>query len=270
MDFHCSICGTRGDLTVEPKRAARDNFRCSNCRSMMRQRDLAQIIVDEFGDGAFLDLRRLIESGELDNLAIYEVGITGPIAARLKGLPGYVQSYFWEDAKLGEIRDGVYCQDLRALTFADQSFDLVVSMEVFEHVFDAAKVLSEIARVLKPNGVHIFTMPVVYPFPKVSSVRARLTENGEVEHFLPPRYHIAGDGSKSLVVTDWGGDLFDMHLRAGLKLTAIRRSAPTVNGIPNATFIARKIVATGEASAGPSSATATTLPPSGQSDGGAE
>ncbi|WP_379920502.1 class I SAM-dependent methyltransferase [Erythrobacter sp. R86502] len=236
-------------MNVEAGIAARDNFRCSNCRSMMRQRDLAQIIVDEFGDSTFLDLRRLVESGGMNHLAIYEAGITGPIAARLKNLPGYVQSYFWEDARLGEIRDGVYCQDLRALTFSDQSFDLMISMEVLEHVFDPLKVFSEIERVLKPNGVHIFTMPVVYPFPKVSSVRARLAYDGKVEHLLPPRYHIAGDGSKSLVVTDWGGDLFDLHRQAGLKLTSIRRSAPVVEGIPNATFIARKMVPSNEAHA---------------------
>ena len=95
--YHCSICGHRGVLLVEDTRGVRDNYRCENCRSMTMQRDVAQIVVDEFGSGRFLDLRRLVASGDLDNLDIYEVGMIGPISTRLKVLPRYTQSYYWED-----------------------------------------------------------------------------------------------------------------------------------------------------------------------------
>lgn len=240
-NFHCSLCGHRGPFRFEVGVAKRDNFRCEICGSMTRQRDIAQIILDEFASGMHLDLGRLVSSKALDDLEIYEVGIKGPVAARLKGLPKYVQSYFWEDVQPGEVRNGVFCQNLEELSFSDESFDLVISMEVLEHIFDTAKALSEIARVLKPNGVHIFTIPVVYPFPAVSSVRARLTPSGEVEHLMPERYHIAGDGSKSLVVTDWGSDLVELHRQAGLRLSVVRRSAPSVEGLSNATFVARKL-----------------------------
>lgn len=242
--MHCSVCGTRGPFLVEPALPTRDNHRCSNCRSMQRQRDVAQIIVDEFGRGLVLDLRSLVVSGLLDGVDVYEVGIRGPIAARLNRLPRYVSSYFWDDVTPGDHRDGVQCQDLRCLTFGDGSFDLVVSLEVFEHVFEADKVVSEIARVLKPGGLHIFSVPVRYPFPAASEVRAEIVE-GEIVHRMPERYHVAGDLSKSLVVTEWGSDIVELHERHGLRLSVVRRSAPSVEMLRNATMVARKLGSSG-------------------------
>ena len=39
-------------------------------------------------------------------------------------------------------------------TFADASFDLVITSDVFEHVLDPSRGFSEIARTLRPSGVH--------------------------------------------------------------------------------------------------------------------
>jgi 2-polyprenyl-3-methyl-5-hydroxy-6-metoxy-1,4-benzoquinol methylase len=46
-----------------------------------------------------------------------------------------------------------------ALSYADASFDLVVSCEVLEHVGQPAQMLHEMARVLRPGGVAIMTFP---------------------------------------------------------------------------------------------------------------
>lgn len=45
------------------------------------------------------------------------------------------------------------------LTFADNSFDLLVSAEVIEHVGQPARMVQEIARVLKPGGIAFITFP---------------------------------------------------------------------------------------------------------------
>lgn len=50
-------------------------------------------------------------------------------------------------------------EDATALSFADASFDIVVCMEVIEHVSDPRRLLAEIARVLKPEGRAILTCP---------------------------------------------------------------------------------------------------------------
>lgn len=48
--------------------------------------------------------------------------------------------------------------DGHALPFQEKSFDVVICNEVLEHVLDPMKVLSEIRRVLKNNGIAIIEM----------------------------------------------------------------------------------------------------------------
>lgn len=45
------------------------------------------------------------------------------------------------------------------LPFDDNEFDFVVSQETFEHVMDPAAAIRELARVTKPDGFHIHTLP---------------------------------------------------------------------------------------------------------------
>jgi ubiquinone/menaquinone biosynthesis C-methylase UbiE len=47
-----------------------------------------------------------------------------------------------------EVRDG----NAEELSFADESFDVVISFSTFEHIHDIEKALREIKRVLKPSG----------------------------------------------------------------------------------------------------------------------
>jgi len=46
-----------------------------------------------------------------------------------------------------------------ALSYPDASFDLIVSCEVIEHVGQPDRMVQEIARVLRPNGLAIMTFP---------------------------------------------------------------------------------------------------------------
>jgi 2-polyprenyl-3-methyl-5-hydroxy-6-metoxy-1,4-benzoquinol methylase len=62
---------------------------------------------------------------------------------------------------------------MSALTFADGTFDLIITQDVFEHVMQPAETFREIARVLKPGGAHIFTMPW-YPNLQQTLQRARM------------------------------------------------------------------------------------------------
>ena len=56
-------------------------------------------------------------------------------------------------------------EDALHLSFADNSFDLIVSVEVIEHVGRPERMLEEIARVLKPNGMALLTFPhLKFPF----------------------------------------------------------------------------------------------------------
>lgn len=132
--------------------------------------------------------------------------------------PGYITSQYYPGIRPGAILDGVRCENLEALTFADNSVDLHVTQDVFEHILDPAKAFAEIARTLKPGGAHVFTTPLVnkeHP----SVVRARRGSRGMVEHLVPnPEYHGNPISSKgSLVTMHWGYDICEfIHRASGL------------------------------------------------------
>lgn len=53
--------------------------------------------------------------------------------------------------------------DGRTFPFANDSFDSVVCFQVLEHVFEPDNLMNEIARVLKPEGRLMLTVPFVWP-----------------------------------------------------------------------------------------------------------
>lgn len=60
-------------------------------------------------------------------------------------------------AALSESRAQFKVEDSENLTFADQSFDYIISCECLEHVIHPSKMASEMHRVLKPGGQFILT-----------------------------------------------------------------------------------------------------------------
>lgn len=121
----------------------------------------------------------------------------------------YSYSHYFEGVPRGRVHPerNERCEDLENLTFDDESFDLVLSQDVMEHIFDPSAAFREVARVLKPGGAHIFTAPLVNKG-RASRRRAERAVDGSVTHFLEPEYHgnpVDPDGS--LVIMDWGYDI---------------------------------------------------------------
>ena len=131
----------------------------------------------------------------------------------------FVCSEYFEDIPRGDPGpSGVRCEDVTRLTFSDERFDLIISQDVFEHVSDPMKGFAEVARVLRPGGVHIFTIPYVSDLAK-NLARARV-DNDRVTHFLPPIYYgdpVRAEGA--LVFTDFGADLAAIVREAGMELS---------------------------------------------------
>lgn len=114
-------------------------------------------------------------------------------------------------------------EDFERQTFASESFDLVITQDVFEHIFRPDLAMKEIARTLKPGGATIITVPIVRGR-NTSRRRASLLEDGTIEFHLPAEYHgnpVSAEGS--LVTIDWGYDIvsyFQAH--SGLSFMMIQ------------------------------------------------
>jgi SAM-dependent methyltransferase len=139
---------------------------------------------------------------------IFEAAGDGPASDMIRrNAAGYISSHFYPGREPGTTQNGHRVEDLQRLTFPDESFDLVVTQDVFEHVLRPDAAFAEIARVLRPGGAHVFTVPI-WPSP-ATVVRARARADGGVEHLLPAEYHGDPVSQRSLVVTDWSPDIAD-------------------------------------------------------------
>ena len=212
----CSFCGKKGRFQTDAIRRARDQLFCPSCRATQRYRTQAAAILSHFADGTEIFIDRFMRTELFSKISILEPAIRGPFARRFKGRPNYTQSYLFEDLPLGQTRDGVICQDLERMTFDDESFDLVLTSDVMEHVPNPRLAIAEVARVLRVGGAHVFSIPMRWPIPPQSTQRARIVD-GQIEHILEPNYHRSGLDEPSLTFTDYGADLLEWHTAVGMR-----------------------------------------------------
>lgn len=238
----CSVCGNKGEFAPRQGHGTRESYQCPHCRAALRWRDQAAIILDEFAKGRSISLPNLVASGRLNDVDIYEPALRGPFVTAFKKLPRYVRSYYWPDRPLGEGGDdGLRNEDITALTFADDSFDLVITSDIMEHVYDYRKAFAEVLRVLKPGGIHVFSIPNNWPLPDATEARVEV-EGGVEHHIKPAQYHVSGDGTPCIVYTDFGADLIDIiDVERRSRTQAVRRHSALDPCYRNATFVTRKL-----------------------------
>jgi SAM-dependent methyltransferase len=205
---------------------------CARCGSSLRARQLAAAIVDRLNGRlgtAHGSLSALCGSREAAGLDVAEINSAGSLHQFLARLPRLRFSEY------GSADPAVPSEDLMALSYADGSFDLVVTSEVIEHVPDYEQALREIRRVLRPDGWHIFTVPLLWDRP--TRRRATLGEDGKVRHALPPSYHgkPAEGRDDFLVFFEFGSDFPAAVEAAGFEVELVRDAArPTL-----VTFVTR-------------------------------
>lgn len=154
---------------------------------------------------------------DLKSLNAYELSSGGPVVTFLKENTGSLTlSEYFDDVNPGEMKGGVLCQDVQALTFNDNVFDLCTSTEVFEHVPDDMRGFQEIFRILKKQGVMIFTVPINLAG---ATLQRAIIENNELVHLEEPEYHddaIRGQG-KVLAYRTYGTDIVAQLKKAGFE-----------------------------------------------------
>ena len=224
QEGRCSLCGWQGTFR-RLHRSERETLACGACRATLRYRGQAEVICERIDAGRSRTLADLVDNGALSALSIYEPGISGPLRRWLCRAGRYEQSVYDPTLPSGTRRaDGSICQDLMATAFADASFDLVVTSDIFEHVRKPFAAFLEIRRILKPGGLHVWTVPIGLPPP--AETRARVDTTGPHDRLLlPPVYHGSGSDGLSLVYTDFGRDIGRVLGGMGLPTTGVRHAA---------------------------------------------
>lgn len=138
----------------------RESGCCRHCRSHNRRRQIAHVLCASISVQVGLPLHSLVDLRKCSDLTVYNTEASGPLHDYLSELPHYACSeYFGPRYMPGEIVDSVRHEDLTRMSFADDSFDVVISSDVLEHVPLPYQAHREIFRVLKPGGRHVFTVP---------------------------------------------------------------------------------------------------------------
>lgn len=194
LQENCYICGNHSNFSIPEGATLLREATCSKCGASIRNSDTAKIIVNKI-TGKSCSLSESL--GTLNSVNILEAQSLGPINRVLCELPGYSCFEYIDSVAPGYSNEyGVMSNDLENLTYKSNSFDLVISQDVLEHVNNPTKAFSEINRVLMMGGYHIFTVPIHEQKPTIS--RSNLPK---VFHGDPLRQ----DGA--LVCTDWGNDI---------------------------------------------------------------
>lgn len=200
MDFQhqgrCPICEAVVTFTAK-NLWFRDSLLCSGCGSIPRERALFKVIFDTFPDYKKLSIHESSPSNR------------GASPKLKRECRNYSSSQFFSNVTPGsvDISTGFRCENLESLTFPDNSFDILVTQDVMEHIFDYEKAFKEIARVLKPGGAHIFTVPIINKG-KPSECWASRSERGEIVYHHEPEYHgNPVDAKGALVTMHWGYDI---------------------------------------------------------------
>jgi SAM-dependent methyltransferase len=133
-------------------------------------------------------LRQELRPGNTDEIYVTEqvTRLYSWFASEYPSVTG--SEYLGSTSSPGAVVDGVRHEDLQQLSFPDDSFDLIVSFEVLEHVPDADAALRELARCLRPGGTLFLTAPF-RDTAQDNEVRAVLAEDGAITHVLPPEIH---------------------------------------------------------------------------------
>jgi len=184
----CHVCGSRQTMQVSQMYSSsftadglgipnwREHLNCLKCGTVNRIRGALKVLDQEFSP--------------CPNSQVYITEQLTPLFALLKKrFPSLVGSeYLSPSMRGGTVQDGIRHEDVQALSFRDQTFDLILSFDVLEHVPFPQQAFEGLFRTMAPGGRLLFTVPFSSNN-QDEIVRATIDEYGELHHLMEPEYH---------------------------------------------------------------------------------
>jgi hypothetical protein len=178
----CAVCDKEVDFfaTTEYGSAGDPNWReqliCPSCHMRNRMRAALHLSIQEFG--------------MTQDKKIY---ITEQFGSGYRWMCGHFahvsgSEYLFPGKASGTRKLGISHQDVQDLSFASSTFDYVLTFDVLEHVPDYNAAFTSFARILRPGGRLIMTVPFTI-HKQATTVRAVMHPDGQIEYLLPIEVH---------------------------------------------------------------------------------
>jgi len=236
----CEVCGKPVNLWLDLMfsnngwPAWTERMECPECGFTSRLRYMVSTVITDFA--APQDFVGF--SPPPNKIYMYE---------RVTKLYSAIESYFGADHVTGSeylspelasgtIVDGILHEDAECLSFEDNSFDLIISCDVFEHVADYKKSFREAARVLKPGGKMYMTVPFFWSQDETTQLAAIV--DGKIVHYFEPEWHgnpLSNEGSLCFWHHGWA--ILDDLKQAGFRDVFIRLYHSQICGYMANSFI---------------------------------
>ncbi|WP_394001296.1 class I SAM-dependent methyltransferase [Luteimonas sp. WGS1318] len=230
----CDACGAAdGFHPLQHPSDGREGLHCKACGCMARQRAVARVLAG------------LLDETSLPSVYLTEQASPLYVALRRR-FPATIGSeyvsrrwrrlrlmlWLWRHGVFQRIRRG----DVTRLGYADASLDAVSSLDVLEHVPDADAAFRELARVIRPGGSLVATVPFYQDAP-LSTRIASLDLGGNVVFHGTPEYHGDPLGGGVVCFHHFGWDLPTLLTNAGFSAAHLRYVRDPERGLPHGIWV---------------------------------
>ena len=135
-------------------------------------------------------LERAIHAYLRPDSAVLDIGCgrTAPNLSALIGKAGKLYGVDVIDFTVSDPRLNLFSNDVRDMKdIADASIDLAYSRAVMEHLPGPEAAYAEIARVLKPGGLYVFTTPSIFDYGSIAALIIPNSFHGRIVNFAEGR-----------------------------------------------------------------------------------